>query len=203
MISPFDNLIWQAVDSFGTPLGMTREQWFALVNSIIQKESSFNPAAISYTGDGIGLMQVNPAIWIEPFGLSREQLFDPWTNIQTGVQIAKDYIVRYGTSGGLGAYFAGPASRLTYAAQSYARAVLSIYSAILSRVRGLFSVTVRAGQSYFLPQEPNGTDPSMYFNTLPEQGTEITTEIPTEVSADTTWLWIVGGGVALALWATR
>ncbi len=197
MISPFDNLVWSAVDSYGTPLSISREQWFALINSIIQKESNYNPNAVSYTGAGIGLMQVNPQVWLASFGLSREQLFDPYVNIQTGAQIAKNYIQQYGTSQGLGAYFAGPLQRLSASARSYARSVLSIYRSMISKIKRAFGGgVVSAGQSYYLPYER--VDTSEFFpDVLPEHGMEIQSEIESQDSLqdDSTFLLLTAGAI--------
>jgi hypothetical protein len=164
MISQFDNLVWNVVDSVLPPLNYDRNQWFGLINAIIQKESTFNPNAVSYTGEGIGLMQVNPKIWLNQFNVTREKLFDPLTNIQIGAQILRDYISQFGTSGGLGAYFAGPAARLTNAAKSYANTVLSYYNNLIAKVRGLFSTD----QYYFTDPVKQATD--FFYNELPEQG---------------------------------
>lgn len=162
MISPFDNIVWSVVDSMPTPLTFNRQQWFGLINAVIQKESTFNPNAVSYTGAGLGLMQVNPNIWLSTFGLTREQLFDPLINVRTGAKILYDYISQYGTMGGLSAYFAGPSGRLSAAAQSYAKTVLSIYNSIVSRLRNLFTT------DKFYYTQPGIVDPELAFNELPD-----------------------------------
>lgn len=206
MISRFDDLVWQAADSYPPPLSMSRDQWFTLINSIIQKESTFNPDAVSYTGAGIGLMQVNPNIWLSVYNVTREALFDPWTNISIGVQIARDYIRRFGTSAGLGAYFAGPTGRLSYAAQAYARTVLSIYSTLFSKLKSLFTIAApKPGEFYFLPQAQG--EPLIEIVNLPEAGEEmpdenIYPEYSTPYSEDYTWPILVGFGLAL-LWIKR
>jgi hypothetical protein len=207
MISQFDDLVWNATDSYPAPLNMSRDQWFALINSIIQKESTFNPNAVSYTGAGIGLMQVNPAIWLTFYNVTREQLFDPWTNIQIGVQIARDYIRKYGTTAGLGAYFAGPLNRLSYSAQAYAKTVLGIYSTLIGKLRSMFSVAApKPGEFYFLPTA-QGPNEYIDIDVLPEQGEGGDWDMPEPysnimVETDQSWIWMVGLGFAI-LWINR
>ena len=105
-----------------------------LVRAIIQVESAFDPKAININTSGsedVGLMQINSE-WlprIKRFGIDREKLFHPCTNISVGVWILAQEIARFGnTWEAVGAYNAGPAPekkkrRLRYAQK--VRAALS------------------------------------------------------------------------------
>jgi len=139
MAIPFYSEISTVVSQIGVPSGLDISGWLALIPAIIQKESTFNPNAVSYTGAGLGLMQVNPAIWLKTWNITREQLFDPYTNIFIGSTILRDYINKYGITGGLGAYFAGPSARASQAAKSYASIVLKFWNTFKNSLSRLIS----------------------------------------------------------------
>ncbi len=81
-----------------------------------------NPAAINTNGDGsrdIGLMQINTG-WLPVlgrYGISREDLWDPCTNVRVGAWIMSKNIATYGyTWEAIGAYNArSPEKRMRYA----------------------------------------------------------------------------------------
>ena len=67
-----------------------------LVVAVMAVESRFNPVAQSDAG-ATGLMQVIPHFHPEKFSATGgKSAFDPRTNIQVGVQVLKEYIVRGG-----------------------------------------------------------------------------------------------------------
>lgn len=71
---------------------------FALALAIPSVESSFNPNAISYTDCCLGLYQVHLRIWSqEKPGLTRDDLFNPYRNIEVGQEILKEYQVKAGS----------------------------------------------------------------------------------------------------------
>jgi hypothetical protein len=211
MISQFDDLVWQAVDTYPAPLGISRDQWFTLINSIIQKESSFKPDAVSWTGAGIGLMQVNPNIWLNVYNVTREQLFDPWINIQVGIQIAQNYIRQYGTSAGLGAYFAGPTNRLSYAARFYAQTVLSFYQKFIAKMRGSFTTSMpKPGEYWFVePISNDGIKQNLFVDSLPEDGELAPGDSFIQANesqySDQSDIWplMVGAGIAFLIWQNQ
>lgn len=89
--------------------------------AIAATESSFNPAAIGRNKESldIGLMQINSG-WLprlERFGISRQDLLDPCTNIDVGTWILAHNIQQYGYGWqAIGAYNAvSPAKRSRYA----------------------------------------------------------------------------------------
>lgn len=104
---------------------------YALVLAIMERESNFNPDAVSRTND-YGLMQINKI----NFETLRSQGIDPLTyegNIEAGCKILGEYIKRYGDIElALMAYNCGPtgARRLwdagTYST-AYTRAVMAAY----------------------------------------------------------------------------
>lgn len=171
MISEFDSLVWNAADTIAAPSGFNRDQWFSLLNAIIQKESGFNPSLVSWTGKGLGLMQINPDYWLTYFNITYDQAFDPYTNIIIGTQIVKDYITKYGTSGGLGAYFAGPSARLTSGAQTYAKTVLGYYSNFISKVKAIFQQSSALPGAFYFVDPATQADSVMQLDFLPETGT--------------------------------
>jgi Transglycosylase SLT domain len=158
VISQFDDIVTQAIADTGTIPGLNFQDTFALVNAVIQKESSFDPNAQSPNGAGIGLMQVNPAWWGYYVDLT-----DPYTNVVYGLKVLAQYIGQFGMSGGLGAYFAGPDNRFTQAAKSYAQSVLNFFSNFKNQVMQLFSSTPSSGE-YFTSQA--GTDMNYDFSNL-------------------------------------
>lgn len=92
---------------------------FAVGLAITDKESSFNPDAISYTGCCYGLKQVHLRIWSkEKPGLTKRDLYDPYKNIAIGYDILKEYYQLTGSlSGALGRYYGStvPEQNLAYA----------------------------------------------------------------------------------------
>ncbi len=96
---PFQDELAQAAARYGLPLPM--------VLAVARGESFFNPSAISHKG-AVGIMQVMPSTAAE-FGVSREQLFDPRVNIDTGVRyLAERYQGFQDPYLALGAYYCGP-----------------------------------------------------------------------------------------------
>jgi len=67
----------------------------ALALAIAQVESDFNPSVVSHKG-ARGVMQIMPKTGREEFGLNPAMLFDPRTNIRTGITFIKQLKERYG-----------------------------------------------------------------------------------------------------------
>lgn len=84
----------------------------AVILSVIQVESSGNPAATGAAGE-IGLMQVMPATaqLVRP-GITPAELRDPATNVDVGARYLADQLARYGgdLERALSAYNAGTAT---------------------------------------------------------------------------------------------
>ncbi len=76
-----------------------------LIQAIIQTESGGNPNALGAAGE-VGLMQLMPAT-AASYGISRDQLFDPYYNIQAGASYLNDMVNKYGLEGGIQAYNLG------------------------------------------------------------------------------------------------
>lgn len=83
------------------------------LKGIARQESSFNPMAINVNADGsedIGVMQINTG-WLgklATFGLTRQHLFDPCTNVMVGAWVLANNIRTHGnTWEAVGAYNVG------------------------------------------------------------------------------------------------
>jgi membrane-bound lytic murein transglycosylase F len=77
VISQWDAVIRHVADGMGY-------DW-RFISAVARSESEFNPKAVSHAG-AVGLMQVMP-VSARGFGVSREQLFDPVVNVETGVGV--------------------------------------------------------------------------------------------------------------------
>jgi len=197
MAIPFYNEISTVVGQVGIPSGLDASGWLALIPAIIQKESTFNPNAVSYTGAGIGLMQVNPAIWLKSWNITREQLFDPYTNIFIGSTILRDYINQYGIAGGLGAYFAGPRDRLTQAAKNYTSTVLKFWNSFKNSLSRLIS---GSGAFYFADQQSSEVDLVSQYLSNDYVSNESETVLYADQSTDwSTYFTVAGLIIALLL----
>ena len=100
-VDPYGSYIAEGSQRFGIP-----EAW---IRAVMRVESSGEAHAISPTG-AIGLMQIMPATWA---GLrTRYSLgsnpYDPHDNILAGTAYLREMHDRYGASGFLAAYNAGP-----------------------------------------------------------------------------------------------
>jgi soluble lytic murein transglycosylase-like protein len=84
----------------------------SFIKAVIQRESGFNPAAVSKAG-AIGLMQVMPAN-APRVGLSKEALWEPRNNILAGVRLLAVLLRHYqgDVISALVAYNARPRPRL-------------------------------------------------------------------------------------------
>jgi soluble lytic murein transglycosylase-like protein len=94
----FDGIIDKASAMFSIPA--------KLIKSVIQKESSFNPNAVSHAGAS-GLMQLMPAT---ARGLGVKNVFDPAENILAGTKYLRQMLDKYDNNIelALAAYNAGP-----------------------------------------------------------------------------------------------
>ena len=88
-----------------------------LLTALIVVESSANHVAVSNKG-AVGLTQVMPHIW----QYQRQELLNPYRNIEIGSKILKYYMDRHGIKGGLSSYNSGHKKR----SLRYARYVLKV-----------------------------------------------------------------------------
>jgi hypothetical protein len=88
-----------------------------LLTALIVVESGANHGAVSKNG-AVGLTQVMPKIW----QCKKQELLNPYRNIEIGSKILKYYIDRNGIHGGLSSYNSGS----TDYALDYAHSVLAI-----------------------------------------------------------------------------
>ncbi|WPL11774.1 MULTISPECIES: lytic transglycosylase domain-containing protein [Thiorhodovibrio] len=78
----------------------------SLVHAIVRAESNYNPHAVSRAG-AVGLMQVMPETAADYGVTSREKLFDPTINAQTGSRHLKRLLGKYSIGKAVMAYNAG------------------------------------------------------------------------------------------------
>jgi soluble lytic murein transglycosylase-like protein len=94
----FDHIVEKAAEAFNLPA--------KLIKSVIQKESNFNPNAVSSAGAS-GLMQLMPGT---ARGLGVKNVFDPAENIFAGSKYLRQMMDKYNNNLelALAAYNAGP-----------------------------------------------------------------------------------------------
>lgn len=83
---PYQDIMKKAADRYDLPL--------PYVIAVARGESFFNPNAESLKG-AIGIMQVMPSTAKSDYGVSRQALFDPATNIDVGVHYLADQYKRF------------------------------------------------------------------------------------------------------------
>lgn len=135
-----------AVDQCLTAAAAKHGVAYALLRSIAEQESHFNPRAVNSNVDGSadwGLMQINSS-WLpflKKYGITQDQLFQPCINADVGAWILADSFKRLGvTWNAVGAYNAKtPSKRYTYANRVYQK---------LQRYWGLEKQRFRDTQSY-------------------------------------------------------
>jgi hypothetical protein len=120
-----------------------------LVHALIRAESGYDPHAVSRAG-AVGLMQVMPATAVDYGVASVDALFDPGTNLDTGMRHLKRLLEKYGSIGhAVMAYNAGEGALersggfVTYPeTQRYTHAVIVAYL----RMKGIQPYTAQARQ---------------------------------------------------------
>jgi soluble lytic murein transglycosylase-like protein len=132
------------IDAMAERYGVER----SLVHAVVRAESAYDPHAVSHKG-AVGLMQVMPATAADYGVDSVEALFDPRTNLRTGVRHLKRLLQRFGVGRAVMAYNAGEGALerhngfVSYPeTQRYTHRVLSAYL----RARGVepYSLEARA-----------------------------------------------------------
>ena len=100
---------WDSLIQYWTEQIWPDADW-RLVKCQIRQESTFNPQSVSSCG-AIGLLQIMPATG-QYLGVSREKLFNPETNLKTGIAYLKQQYDRFPE-------IPDPQERLKFALASY------------------------------------------------------------------------------------
>jgi hypothetical protein len=123
-----ESAIAEASSRFTIPPGWIR--------AVIQAESGGDPLALSPKG-AIGLMQIMPATWAvlrHRYHLGSDP-YDPRDNILGGAALLRELYDRFGASGFLAAYNAGPSRYLAFLTQGLPlKAETQLYLAKLARL---------------------------------------------------------------------
>lgn len=121
--------LYKLIDRAADQYGLERD----LVHAVVMAESGYNAYAVSPAG-AVGVMQVMPATAADYGVGSSDELFDPQTNIRTGVRHLKRLVSKYGVGKAVMAYNAGEGALerqngfVTYSeTQQYTHRVLSSY----------------------------------------------------------------------------
>jgi hypothetical protein len=128
-----------------------------LVHALIRAESAYDPTAVSRAG-AIGLMQVMPATASDYGVRSVDALFDPKTNLDTGMRHFKRLLDKYGSIGhavmaynaGEGALERGGGFVVYPETQRYTHAVISAYL----RKKGVEPYTAQARKAVGMDVTP-------------------------------------------------
>lgn len=127
-----------------------------LVHAIVRAESNYDPRAVSPAG-AVGVMQVMPETAADYGVTAIDALFDPQTNVRTGIRHLKRLLSRYGIGKAVMAYNAGEGALersngfVTYPeTQIYTHRVLTRYL----RDKGLPPYSAEAAQLTGLPLDP-------------------------------------------------
>jgi len=124
--SPYQNAVQAAADTYGIPK--------ALIASVIACESNWAPNAHSRKG-ARGLMQIMPKTSTGTFGVSPQDLWEPWLNIHVGTAYLRVLSKRFrgDARATLAAYNSGPSrvvrkSKLPSETEKYLHCVERRYS---------------------------------------------------------------------------
>lgn len=139
---PYAGYVAEAAQRFGIP-----EIW---IRAVMRVESRGDARAISPKG-AIGLMQIMPATWANlraRHGLGSDP-YDPRDNILAGAAYLREMHDRYGSSGFLAAYNAGPGRYEEYRTTGRplpveTRAYVAILAAMIGGSDGAAPITVAA-----------------------------------------------------------
>lgn len=83
---------WDSLIQYWAEKAWPGVDWL-LIKCQIRRESAFNPKIVSSCG-AVGLMQIMPATG-QYLGVSRDKLFDPESNLKTGIAYLKQQYERF------------------------------------------------------------------------------------------------------------
>ncbi len=129
--------IQQLFDRFHMPISLTLAHEMTVVGfanhvdprliaAIIVAESSGNPLAVSQQ-NAIGLMQINAKVWAQRLDFSKNNPFDPETNIRMGVPILQSCLERYHRMDAALAAYVGDPNGSGEETQAYVDRIIRIF----------------------------------------------------------------------------
>ena len=164
---PYQDIMEEAADRHGLPL--------PYVLAVARGESFFNPSAESTQG-AIGIMQVMPSTAKSDYGVSKQKLFDPATNIDVGVHYLADQYRRFDDPYlALAAYYCGPgginAENGTVGTEcnEYVRYIHSHLSSILAQAEGKIPAPQGKLQKLVITRFDNYLDARDFLNFINPQ----------------------------------
>ena len=171
----YATFITEAAQRFGVP-----EHW---IRAVMRVESAGDVRAISSAG-AMGLMQIMPATWADLRARHRlgANPYDPRDNILAGAAYLREMHDRYGSSGFLAAYNAGPGRYEEYLAgrplPAETRAYVAMLAPIVGSTDALAPVTVAAA-------DPNAWTRSPLFIVQSERAATVVSPSGEGASDDT------------------
>jgi hypothetical protein len=97
-----------------------------LVAAIVVAESSGNPLAIS-EHNAIGLLQINARVWAQKLDFTRNNPFDPVTNLRLGIPILQNCMKEYGSLDSALAAYVGDPDDISDGTAAYVNRVIRIF----------------------------------------------------------------------------
>jgi soluble lytic murein transglycosylase-like protein len=101
-----------------------------LVTAMVEVESSYRPQVVNK--NCIGLLQVDVNVWGSELGVTRQDLLDPWNNLDAGLRILALYYKQTGDiDKALMRYNAG----YKYDGRPYVRKVRNVYHRLQAQIK--------------------------------------------------------------------
>lgn len=164
---PYQDIMEKAADRYELPV--------PFVLAVARGESFFNPSAESAKG-AIGIMQVMPSTAKSDYGVSRQELFDPPTNVDVGVHYLADQYERFQDPYlALAAYYCGPGGidvengKVRNDCNEYVRYIHTHLTSIIAQAEGKIPAPQRKLQKLVITRFDNYLDARDFLNFINPQ----------------------------------